>query len=345
MKKFLQIIFCAILSVTLLVGFGACSQDSKDSVSVYMPDGAPALSMTWFMHESNKDTYGRDVSYEVVDASTIQTYVTGENPKADICVLPVNLASKLLGTGETYKMLGTVTHGNLYLLKKTGGEDITVENLNSLVGKTVGVINLVAVPGLTFKLILKDNGIEYNELGNDGEPVTDKVNLRAVTAMQVLPSAEDCDYFVVPEPDATTKVNATNGALSFAGDLQNLYGGENGYPQAVIVAKNSFIENNKNFMKSFLNGLCSSESSVYNCLSNGKFTPEEVVQTVTSHLSDGMSPKFTTENLNKEVVKNCAINFVKSADCKEEVNAFIDKLIAVNSGSANKVAEDFYYIY
>ena len=43
------------------------------------------------------------------------------------------------------------------------------------------------------------------------------------------------DYFVVPEPAASTKVNAISG-LDFAGDLQNLYGG-GGYPQAVVVAK------------------------------------------------------------------------------------------------------------
>ena len=71
-----------------------------------MPDGAPALAMAQLM-VSESDTE----SYHVVDSSTIQTYVTGENPKADLCILPLNLASKLLGTGETYQMLGTVTHG------------------------------------------------------------------------------------------------------------------------------------------------------------------------------------------------------------------------------------------
>ena len=50
--------------------------------------------------------------YHVVDSSTIQTYVTGEEPAADFCILPLNAASKVLGTGTTYQMLGTVTNGN-----------------------------------------------------------------------------------------------------------------------------------------------------------------------------------------------------------------------------------------
>ena len=50
-----------------------------------------------------------------------------------------------------------------------------------------------------------------------------------------------CDYFVAAEPAATTRANATG--LNFVGNLQELYGSDNGYPQAVIVAKNEIIIN------------------------------------------------------------------------------------------------------
>lgn len=138
------------------------SSSSKSSVSVYMPDGAPALSLAKLMSESRAEL-SKTVDYNVVNANTIQTYVTGQNPSADICVLPVNLASKLLGTGSVYKMLGTMTNGNLYLVSN-GGESISSANISGLKGKTIGVVNLAAVPGLTFKLILKNNNIEYTEL-------------------------------------------------------------------------------------------------------------------------------------------------------------------------------------
>lgn len=130
-------------------------------ISVYAPDGAPALALARLMAE-NLPVNGATTRYGIVDASTIQTFVTGASPKADICILPVNLAVKLLGNGEKYKMLATVTHGNLFILSN-GKPQITGDSIGSLKGKTVGVVNLAQVPGLTFKTILKDKGIKYKE--------------------------------------------------------------------------------------------------------------------------------------------------------------------------------------
>lgn len=137
---------------------GNFSEESySGEISVYAPDGAPALGLAKLMSESDVRA-----EYHIVDPTLIHTYVTGKNPVADVCVLPVNLAVKLLGSGENYKMLGVLTHGNLFLLS-ANGEKITGENISSLKGKRVGVVNLPAVPGLTFKLILKNYGIEYSE--------------------------------------------------------------------------------------------------------------------------------------------------------------------------------------
>lgn len=132
-------------------------------VKIYAPDGAPALGLAKLMAEDIGFGSGCEAQYNVVDASLIQTFVTGSNPAADICVLPVNLAVRLLGGGERYKLIGTLTHGNLYLLSKNGTK-ITSDNLSTLKGKTVGVVNLAAIPGLTFKLILKNNGVDYAEI-------------------------------------------------------------------------------------------------------------------------------------------------------------------------------------
>lgn len=133
-----------------------------ESLEVYAPDGAPALALAGLMAGEVATNYvAENINYHIVDASTIQTHITGATPNADICILPVNLAANLLGNGENYTMLGTVTHGNLYVISAKTSEQITVDNLSVLRGKTVGVVNLGAVPGLTFKLILNKNGIEY----------------------------------------------------------------------------------------------------------------------------------------------------------------------------------------
>lgn len=130
--------------------------------SVFMPDGAPALALAQLM-STNANFGDSTFNYNVVAASTIQTKVTGETPEADICVLPSNLASKLLGNGQKYKMLGTVTTGNLFLLSKNGTLVNSI-NLSNLRGKTVGVVNLPAVPGLVFKIILNGKNIAYKEV-------------------------------------------------------------------------------------------------------------------------------------------------------------------------------------
>ena len=127
-------------------------------ISVYAPDGAPALGLAKLMTEDCIE----NIEYHVVNAGLIQTFVG----KADICVLPVNVAVKLLGDAQNYKMIGTLTHGNLYLLSKNN-KKISVDNLSELKGKTVGIINLAQVPGLTFKLILQNYGIEFTESYND----------------------------------------------------------------------------------------------------------------------------------------------------------------------------------
>lgn len=139
----------------------ASANDVQGTYSVYAPDGAPALSLVNAISQNNEH-----FTYNVVNSTTIQTYVAGNQPKADFCVLPVNAASKLLGSGETYQMLGTVTNGNLYFLSTGSNEVLTKDNLASLAGKTIGVVQLPNVPGLTLQVVLKQYGIEYTIEGN-----------------------------------------------------------------------------------------------------------------------------------------------------------------------------------
>lgn len=341
MKKLTCTLAAAFIAVTA-IAFSACKKnENPDSVSVYMPDGAPALSMANLLYEdyqvrnSGKSSEENlTVNYNVVDSSSISAYVTGSEPKADLCVLPVNLASKLLGTGEIYEMLGCVTHGNLYLLSAKYNDKITTQNLSSLKGKTVGVVQLANVPGLIFKSILKDNLIDYNELGNDGNTVEDKVNLKSIDGTDV-GTLQDVDYYVAPEPAASTKVNKIK-TLDFVGDLQQLYGGADGYVQAVFVAKKSFVDNYGDYVRDFLRDMENNSAWLDSA------TAEDVVTAVTYHLTEGMTPTFNANNLTKGVISNCGIKFVYSADCKEATNEIITKFISLNANSAKNVFDSFY---
>ena len=334
MKKLFKILLTSVMTLGCALAFtaGAMGCKKQETYKVYAPDGAPALSLYALSGEQYSD-----FSVSVVNAETINVYVSGVKPQADFAILPVNAAVKLLGDGKMYRMLGTVTHGNLFLLKKADGEMIeNTDDLSKLVGKTVGIINLANVPGLTFKTILSDNDIEFNELKDGASPVTDKVNLKAVAATDVLPSTTDCDYFVAPEPAVSTKVKATGGKLSVAGSLQTLYGGGNGYPQAVAMVKEWLLNSSKTseFIKALedVNGMLLSES----------VSAEDVVGAVSGWLLGDAKPTFTAENLNKTVIENCGIKFVAAQSCKEEVLAYMQKVNAQSNGAYGTPSDAFF---
>ncbi|MCD8286759.1 MAG: hypothetical protein LUD50_06000 [Clostridia bacterium] len=133
------------------------------TLQVYAPDGAPALGIAYMMAGAWESESASGFEYHVISSDDVAATINSGN--ADICIMPVNLAVKLLGQKDTYKLTGTITHGNLYLLS-TDSTSIAAENLSTLVGRTVGCIQIGNVPGLTFKLILKKNGLAYNELSS-----------------------------------------------------------------------------------------------------------------------------------------------------------------------------------
>ncbi len=133
-----------------------------EALQVYAPDGAPALGLAYMM-AGESELSDDDFEYNVISSDDVAATINGGN--ADICILPVNLAVKLLGQKDTYKLTGTITHGNLYLLS-TDSTPITADNLSTLVGKVVGCIQIGNVPGLTLKLVLKKNGLAYNVLNS-----------------------------------------------------------------------------------------------------------------------------------------------------------------------------------
>ncbi len=337
MKKLLTILLALSLLTCSVLYLTACEKGTEQTTDVYMPDGAPALSMAQLMSEDNQ--FDTSVRYHVVDANSIKTYVTGETPDAELCVLPINLAAQLLGQGDVYRMLGTVTHGNIYFLSAKFSDSISNNNLSSLIGKTVGCIQLENVVGLTLRLVLADHDIAYEIVESVDAAQEGVVNLINIgdPATMITPAAE-FDYMVAAEPIVTTKVVATDGLLKQVGDLQKLYG-EGGYPQAVLVAKSSFIDANKTFINSFVEAV--TENAEW--LMNESTDAETIAAAISANLPDGATPTFKAQNLNKTVIGNCAIRFENAADSQAEVVQFLQKLSLV-SGNNFAVDEKFFYI-
>ena len=192
---------------------GAAAGEPSGTYSVYAPDGAPALALTNAISQSRVTGAPTVFNYHIVAADQIKLQVTGQMP-ADFCVLPVNLAANLLRSGEKYKLLGTVTNGNMFLLS-TRSDAPTVSStkeLEALIGRKVGVVQLANVPGLTFRLVLEREGIPYKILTEaDDKFESDKVNLAPIAnAATEVTLAGEYNYFLCPEPAASAKVKATS---------------------------------------------------------------------------------------------------------------------------------------
>ena len=164
MKKIFTVITALICAVGCMAGCFTpkdSGQDALKDVTVYMPDGAPALALAGMMHLDGTDD---GVEYYVTKADAIASKVSFEDgtKNADFCVMPLNLAAKNAKVQANYVMLGSVTNGNLYMISKTEAQ-YNADNLDSLVGKTVGVLQINNVPGLTFKTVLnrRNGGGDY----------------------------------------------------------------------------------------------------------------------------------------------------------------------------------------
>ncbi|MBQ9485876.1 MAG: ABC transporter substrate-binding protein [Clostridia bacterium] len=333
--KRIFVLFLSVMTAFTVFAFSACGKEQKDftfpTITVYSPDGAPALSVAKFINDGEDFVGGIEVKYNVVAAEDIGGIM--QQGKGDIIIMPVNAASKLYAAqADKYKMAGVITHGNLYLMAK---EDLDLQDLK---GKVVGVVNLANVPGLTFKAILEKSGIEYEE--ND-TAVAGKVALRGYDAPALIAALKQgsdkngVDFGVLPEP-AANKLTGIDASFKYALDLQELYNAETKtYPQAAVMVKSSVIAAYPALINSFGDKVASGVSWV-------KENPELAVQAVSSALKEGLTPSFNANNLNATVVDNCKIYWQSAADAKAAVKAYITEIRGILETSAREITDDFF---
>ncbi len=335
MKKVFLWAAVAFLLGASTFAFGCKNDPVAGDITVYMPDGAPAIALSGLMHA---DTDEDGVSYRVVDPKWIGGKVTYKDmaENADICVLPITTATQNVGGGDKYQMLGAVTHGNLYMISKNTQVQYAAENVSALIGKTVGVLQLASTPGLIFKTVLSKNGVPFQELSGGNQVAADKVNLRSLSSAADMPTLmeEGVDVFVLAEPAVTAQ---SGKGFSCVGDLQAMYG-EGGYPQAVLVAKKSLIEEKRDWLDEFL--LSVAESARWATTASG----ESIVAAVGAHLEDpDYAMTLKAPLLSSGVVLRCGVRFESMGVCKGKTQAFLQSAYEVDARTVLP-AEAFYCI-
>lgn len=326
MSKLIRMLTALVLSVFMGVGLVGCG-DEMD-IEIYMPDGAPALAMAKLMHDDNE--FGVDVDYNVVSSNNISNYIIQK--RADIAILPINAASKILKDGKEYKVLATVTNGNLYIV---GNKDIS--SLNDLKNEVVGIFGAGNVPTLTLKYLLSSNNIEYAPTENE-QKIEGKVALQDyVEASYLIPALNkgDISFGLLPEP-AVSKLLKMASNFNIELNIQELWEGGS-YPQAVMVAKTKLIENNKKLLDDILDAMVENEEWVINNTSSA-------VRAIKDNLEDGVVTSLQSD-ISSTAIANCNIKIRLTTDSNEinRMKSYLEKIRSVNSSAIGNYTDNLFY--
>lgn len=260
MRGFAWKVFVGLLLVLMVAGvFVGCGKDLVDPapapevmaptspVSFAFMEGVTALTGGHMM-DSNIDL-GRDIVYNMVNAPDL--LLTGVlKEESDIAIVPSNLAAQAWNKDIAYRIAGTSTWGNIYLV---GREDLA--SLDDLKGRELYLFGKGLTPDLVWNLILKENGMDL------------AVDMKAVyvaSAAELGPIliGKKAEFALLPEP-MVSAVLLKDPDLKVLFDLNGLWAEsmalEKGYPQSSLVIKQALIDEDPEFVARFLE---SYESSI-----------------------------------------------------------------------------------
>lgn len=324
-------VFCAAALAVAPLAFSACSPQAEAKYKVYMPDGAPAVALAKLMNDGYADT----AFYVVPNSAKVTIAQHVAKGDADLAILPVNAAATLYNGGTEIVMLSVNTHGNLFVIGD--GDAITPEEL---VGKRLGVIGQGNVPEHALRMLFESKGIELSVVTNS-DTVDGKVAVRFVGAgdqLAPLIKKGEVDYGYLAEPAVTTV--STNLNKSIVMDMQEqwqtAFGSE--FPQAVLVAKKSLVETDKEYVDGFLTALKASDGWAEN-------NAEATVNTVGAHMPDGVATTLAT--LTEKSIKGCNIRTVAATDAKSACELYFEKLLGISTDIGQVISkkpdDGFYY--
>ena len=318
MKK--KMILCVILIVVCATvccfALTACNQNDA-SLRFAAPEGTPALAMLRLVVD-NKTIEGKNMNYEVVSPGNIAVEMSSE--KADIVIMPINAGANLIRQGANYKLVSVAVDGSLFMVgKKDEAGEITFDDIK---GKKIACIGQNAVPGMVFRYVMKQNGINIITEGTpDAE--NNEVFVKYVadgTAAKALMQATDStkvDFAVVGEPAATAF--RTPLSLNAEMNMQIKYAQASGnetYPQAGLFVKNSLASNTA-FMDALFAALQASKDWV-------TANASEVTAYAKANLYDATFPPSS--------ISRCAINVQKLTDAKKaEIVSFLTIIMPKDS--------------
>ncbi len=305
MKK----IFIVLLMI-LSLSFLSCKSEEKTKANIYLPDGTPALALANVLADEIENT-----TFNIVPASEIAARVATND--CDMAIMPTTASVQLYKKGIKLKLASVNVFGNLYVVgtKK-------IDNLKELVGKKVFTTGSTTLQMLDY--VFKNNNIAYEE---SQEVILEKVAVcLASDATEIIPKLKMAMnnneelYAVLGEPQVT-KATTIISDLEISFDLQKEYKkitGYDGYPQACLVVKEDFYNNNSKYVNNFLNKLASNTTYLENNVDN------------LSSLFKKYESNLANMTFTLDTIKRCNVRLELSKDVKSSVMGYIKSLLNID---------------
>ena len=329
MKKFSVVTICLVAILSLSCALCGCLRTPSgdklpDSISCYVPDGAPALAVANIA--SCKKIAGVSVSTVVTTGEdVVAKCASGE---ADMAVLPTNAAVTICNKRNDYLLYSVNVHGLLYVV---GTKNIT--ELSQLEG-TVLSIGLGNTPEFVFKTVLDNKGVTYGDNGDiDFQYYADGSTI--IPLLMQSATKGETKFAVLGEPAVSNLLNkaAEQGKDMFRlFDLQQLWqeatdSDTTGYPQASLIVKKTLL-NNKEFADSL-------HQLVF---SNGEYLQQNLssLNALMKSVGSSLDVDYTAE-----IINNCNIHAVLAKDVKDDLNTYLQKFSAV--AELLPLSQDIFY--
>lgn len=285
-----------------------CACNGGEEITLYVPDGAPALSVAKIIHDGK------------VGTQTVQTVVTtGEDVvakcasgEADLAVLPTNAAVKICSERDDYQLFTVNVYGLLYIV---GTEQIS--NISDLQGETLLSIGLGNTPEYVFKTICDKQSVKYE---GDGAITLDYQADATTIIPQILTGK--AKFALLGEPAVTQLVNkaaSQDKTVSVLFDLQQLWqqtteSDEVGYPQASMIIKRDLLS--KSFAKDLLEAL----------QSNKQFLLENCDELNVMMKQAG---SLLDVNYTEQIIDRCNLTVIKASEAKTDIEKYLGTFVAM----------------
>lgn len=317
MKKIAIITMCILVVSCVLC---ACVPDDKDPIYLYVPDGAPALSVAKILHD------------EGIDKQPINTVVTtGEDVvakcasgEADMAVLPTNAAVKICSDRDDYKLFSVNVYGVLYIV---GTKQIG--SIADLQGEKLLSIGLGNTPEYVFKKICDTNNISY---GDESGILIEYQTDASTIIPQILQGK--AQFALIGEPAVTQLINKAaiqDKTVYNLFDLQQLWqdatsSDVSGYPQASLIVKSDLLDD------TFVNSLHSALQANRQFVFDNAATLKEILQRAGSSLEIDYTA---------ELLARCNLTVIKAGEAKSDIAKYLATFTAMTKYLP--ISNDIYY--